>query len=255
MLKQRLYKITKFLLWPTLLVVLLAFNASKQNQLVCSGLHVEVNNSQGVYFLTTKDVETKLLGRYPMLLGTPIKEIDIQAIEELLLEMPHVNRAKVYLGIDGGLTAKLSQKTPVARIAFQDGGGIYLDGSGNIMPLSKNFTARVLSVNGVVSRKWLKLKNVTEDSLLLNIYHLAGHIQQNEFLKAQLQQLYVNENQEFEFVPRVGNHIIEFGEVKNMEEKFENLQIFYQEGLAYKGWNRYDRISLKFKNQLVCTKK
>ncbi len=255
MLKQRIYKITKFLLWPTLLLVLLAFNASKQADLACTGLHVEVNNAQGVYFITTQDVETKLLSRFPALIGTAVKEIDIQAIEELLLQMPHVQGAKVFLGIDGELHAKLSQKTPVARIAFEDGGGIYLDGAGKVMPLSKNFTARVLSVNGAVKKSWLKLAEAKQDSLLLKIYELAAFIHEDEFLQAQLQQLYVNENQEFEFVPRVGNHIIEFGEINDMEEKFDNLQIFYREGLAYKGWNRYQRISLKFKNQLVCTKK
>ena len=40
------------------------------------------------------------------------------------------------------------------------------------------------------------------------------------------------------------------------EEKFEKLKMFYTEGLnKTDGWNKYSTINIKYKNQVVCTKK
>jgi cell division protein FtsQ len=65
----------------------------------------------------------------------------------------------------------------------------------------------------------------------------------------------VNGKGEFELIPRVGAHIIEFGKAEDIEEKFEKLWILYNEGFYNTGWNQYDKISLKYKNQAVCTKR
>jgi len=65
----------------------------------------------------------------------------------------------------------------------------------------------------------------------------------------------VNEANEFELIPRVGAHLILFGSIDNYERKFRNLKIFYEQGLNNIGWNKYEKINLKFDNQIVCTKK
>jgi cell division protein FtsQ len=47
-----------------------------------------------------------------------------------------------------------------------------------------------------------------------------------------------------------------FGDAKDFEEKFEKLKTFYTEGLnKTDGWNKYSTINIKYKNQVVCTKK
>ncbi|TXC78872.1 cell division protein FtsQ/DivIB [Luteibaculum oceani] len=247
--------VATWVLMPLVLVLILAFNAKKHSELACNAIKVQVDPREGLSFITKRDVETKILSRNENLIGKPISEIDFYALEQLLLEIPHVKHVKVYTSIRGDIHVKLKQKKPLARIIYPDGNGFYLNAEGEIMPLSKNFTARVLTVNGNISRKYLKDKSLEAAPLLASIYKLAKQIDEDEFLKAQLQQLYVNENQEFEFVPRVGNHIIEFGDDSESETKFENLKIFYLQGLSYKGWNRYQKVSLKFKDQVVCTKK
>ena len=65
----------------------------------------------------------------------------------------------------------------------------------------------------------------------------------------------MNGNGEFELIPRVGAQVIEFGKAVDMEEKFEKLWILYNEGFHNTGWNQYERINLKYKNQAVCTKR
>jgi len=40
-----------------------------------------------------------------------------------------------------------------------------------------------------------------------------------------------------------------------LNEKFENLRSFMQIALPREGWDHYSFINLKYKNQIVCTKK
>jgi cell division protein FtsQ len=46
-----------------------------------------------------------------------------------------------------------------------------------------------------------------------------------------------------------------FGTGDDIEIKFEKLMLFYKEGLSRVGWDKYSTINLKYKNQIVCTKK
>ncbi len=55
-------------------------------------------------------------------------------------------------------------------------------------------------------------------------------------------------------IPKLGNHIIKFGRVEEMDAKFHKLMIFYKEVLKNFDAEDYRIINLKFKDQIVCTK-
>jgi cell division protein FtsQ len=80
------------------------------------------------------------------------------------------------------------------------------------------------------------------------------YITHDKFLKAQIAQIYVNEQNEFELVPRIGNHIILLGTAEDLDDKFRRLVAFYRYGLNKIGWNKYNVINIKYKNQVVCSK-
>jgi len=83
------------------------------------------------------------------------------------------------------------------------------------------------------------------------IYYING----DRFWKAQIQQIYVNEEGEFELIPLVGAHVIVFGMFDRAGDKFAKLESFYRNGLNVKGWNSYDMINLKYEGQIVGTRK
>jgi cell division protein FtsQ len=56
-------------------------------------------------------------------------------------------------------------------------------------------------------------------------------------------------------VPKVGDHVVELGDANDLDGKFANLVAFYRKGMPRAGWDTYSKISLKFKGQVVCTKK
>lgn len=62
-------------------------------------------------------------------------------------------------------------------------------------------------------------------------------------------------NKEVELIPRVGRFRIVLGSLDDFEEKLNKLRLFYDQAIPKVGWDKYSVIDLKYKNQIVCTKK
>ena len=132
------------------------------------------------------------------------------------------------------------------------------------MPLSSTYTARVPVANGFITEKEFEMlqHNVAEmnDSLcksscLDDLFKLASFIRNDEFWKANIQQIRVEPNGELTVIPTIGDHHILLGTTDNMEQKFNKLLLFYRKGLNTTGWDQYTNINLKYKDQVICTKK
>ncbi|MFM9007627.1 MAG: cell division protein FtsQ, partial [Bacteroidota bacterium] len=87
------------------------------------------------------------------------------------------------------------------------------------------------------------------------IFTTALAVEADTFWSANTEQLYVNENQELELIPRLGQHRILLGDTTDLSDKLERMRIFYLQGLNKTGWDKYELINLKYKNQVVCTKR
>jgi len=193
------------------------------------------------------------------LTGKTVATIDLQGIENRILSVRAIRTAEVYFTIRGELVVEVYQRDPIARVIDRSGRGYYIDEEGYIIPTSGNFCSHVLVINGEINEDCRKAKNIEDQGkgmdLLRDIFIMANYIRDDEFWQAQIMQVYINERQEFELIPRVGAHIIEFGAADEIDTKFEKLWILYDEGFRNKGWNQYDKINLKYRNQVVCTKR
>lgn len=221
---------------------------------------ITIKTPDGNVFVTKDDIIGSLHDK-GYVEGVRLSEIDLNDLEQDLAGIPEIESAQVFRTIDGQLNIELIQRQPIVRVLHANGMSHYLDDKGKYMPLSPKYTARVLLVNGNINESTYR-KGVSEmdqaarDTLMQDeIYQLADYIYQKPFLRSQIVQVYLNEQKEFELIPRVGDHRIVFGDITDLERKFKKLEIFYKEGLPSVGWNSYDTINLKFRNQIVCTKK
>jgi cell division protein FtsQ len=110
----------------------------------------------------------------------------------------------------------------------------------------------------VARKDWLKCpedKEKDKNFSICEIYELAKFIHNDPFWESQIEQIYRNDKGEYELIPRVGGHLILFGDYENYREKFRNLRAFYRKGLNNVGWNQYLKINLKYDNQIICTKR
>ena len=130
------------------------------------------------------------------------------------------------------------------------------------MPASQNYTSYEIIASGNIEQNYSfenidsfpKLQeNPVKKTVIDDLFTLIKYINNNAFFLAQIEQIYVNQDNEFELIPRVGNQTILFGTIDNYEIKFNNLEAFYKKAMNKVGWNKYKTISVQFDNQIVCS--
>jgi len=245
------------------LVVLMGFVGSSMKDQECRKVQIEVEDD-GNYFVDEADVMDMLSSKGSRLQGSRMEDINTGMLEKIINTNPFIQNAEVFSTIDGNLNVTVKQRTPVLRIMNAKEEDFYIDENGVFMPVSDKYTAPVMIANGYIFNSYAERKvkisgynpsdTVTNRQMLEQLYTLTSILRKDAFWNAQIEQLYVNEWQEIEMIPRVGNHKIIIGDVSHAEEKLGRLLTFYKKGLNKIGWNTYHTINLKFKNQVVCSK-
>ncbi len=267
---KKVKKIAYITFWSLLMIGLLVsmgFVNKTQDSLLCKSLDITVNQDDDLYFLNKMDITKLIKDRGDSIIDQPKSTVNIPVIKHALNSHDDISNAEVYITIDGRLKVEVKQRKPVLRIINSKSDSYYLDDEGKLMPLSDKYTANVLVANGDISESYAtsyknsvcdlaKNDEAKKNSVLDELYAIATYINADKFWKAQVQQIYINSDRDMEIVPMVGNQKIIFGDTSAMDEKFKKLLIFYEQGLNTTGWwDKYSVINLKFKNQIVCTKK
>ena len=169
-------------------------------------------------------------------------ELDLNMLEKSVNKQAMIEKSEVFVSIDGILKAVVKQKTPMVRV-FNENGSFYIDYQGNIMPLSEHYTARVPLVSGEINKE--NSKELTD--LFRLIYN-------DEFLKKNIIGIQILPNGSLKMKNRNYNYEIEFGRTINVEDKFNNYKAFFQKAVLDSSLYHYQKINLKFTQQVVCTK-
>ncbi len=219
------------------------FSGRKQ-AVLCSGMQIVVCDSLDKHFINEADLSQILRKAelYPK--ETDINEINTEKIEEVLRKNSMIARVEAYKTPSGKIKLEVEQKMPILRVMSAEG-SYYIDNSGSIMTPSRHYVAHVPIASGAIE----KVSSVT------NLYDFALFLQDNNFWNNQIEQIFVHPDGDVELVPRVGNHRIILGSFNSFREKLENLQLFYKYVIPKVGWEKYTIINLKYKDQIVCTKR
>ena len=171
-----------------------------------------------------------------------IDALDLNKLEKTIDSHPLIDKSEVSVSVDGVLKAVVKQKTPIARING-NGESFYIDYKGNKMPLSDNYTARVLLVSGEINDK-----NKEDLAKLFRV------IYDDVFLKKNIIGMQVMPNGSVLMLNRNYNFKIDFGQLINVEQKFKNYKAFFQKVVLDSSIAEYKKIDLRFAEQVVCTK-
>ncbi len=263
-------KIVSVVLWIiglSMLLFSLAFASARQKNVEIQNLSISVANTEVNEFIDEDGLKNYLKDRQDTILNTEIKNLDITNVEKVLNGHPDIESADVSVDINGDVNINVLQRTPIVRIFNLDGESYYIDTQSKLMPLNETQTARVLIATGFIfepySRRVITPVNViakneiySKFSVLDDIYAMADFIKKDSVLNKLVHQIKVLPDKEFELYLAIGNHKILFGQAVDIEEKFRKLKLFYTDGLnKTDGWNTYSIINIKYKNQVVCTKK
>lgn len=246
-------------------LVLVGFTNYEQYYRPCKRIYISLDYGQADKLVMKEDIDSLIRRVTGHLGGKPLGWVNIRQIENSIKTQPYVEKVHIYESLDGNIFAEVKQREPILRIINSKLETYYVDGSGKLLPVNPFCPARVIVATGNISHSYIENPafrietlvsgdSLIADTVLQDLYKLALYINRDRFLKAQIDQIFVTADKEFELIPMVGNHVILLGKAEDLEEKFRKLMVFYKKGLNVMGWNKYNCINIKYKNQVVCSK-
>ncbi|SDS16089.1 cell division protein FtsQ/DivIB [Winogradskyella sediminis] len=193
-------------------------------------------------FITESNVSKLLIVNQQPVSEQSKEIIDLNKLESALKSNPMIKKAEVFMSVDGGLSAEIEQKKPIARVNTNE--SYYIDDEGGFMPLSHNYAARVPLVTGNI-----------EKNNLATVFQFAKFVDEDEFLKKHIIEIRQNDNKTIDFKIRKRDFTVHLGTLKQLEKKLNNFKAFYQKALKDDILDRYSVVNLKFDKQVICTKK
>ncbi len=227
-----------------LVVFLYGFATHRNTHKKNDKIEIVFTNGENL-FVTHEMVNNMLIQNLKIHKNQSVESLLLKNLERAVESDPMVQEAEVFYTIEGNLGALVTQRTPILRVV-NGLESFYLDEYGKKMPLSGNYSSRVPIIS-----------DFYEEEVSPDLTQLARHINGDPFL----QKLVIavkqdkGEVKQFELFMRVGNQTIELGTVQNFDEKKKKLKTFYQNAICNNTLEEYDTINLKFKNQIVCSKK
>lgn len=206
----------------------------------CQGVDISITDTS---FINVDEVRQILTDNKLVPEGKLFDDIPLAEIESCLVASPYVSKATCHQTPEAHMAILLTPRKPILHVLNNAGEDFYIDNSGGTMP-RRDHTCDLLVMTGNVPRK-------TAPALYSN---LGTIIQTDTFWNHRIEEIHVDADGELQLTPRVGNHIIILGDTADIPDKLRRLRIFYEKAIGHAGWNRYKTISLKYDNQIVCTK-
>ncbi len=247
---RKLLKLTGFLVLMIFIIGTLAFTSIESRNIVCSEVQVVFDKNETInvdrdrLISLVKSTDRKLFSK-------TLEKINSEIFEKKIEKIPAILSADVYKLMvsekgkyKGVLVVKVKNRKPVLRVLTSDN-NYYLDKNGVRFPASLSYSTNVLVASGSVSEDFAREK----------LLPFVLYVKDNDFWKAQLKQIYVEGDGDVLLTPLVGGHIIELGDTENYSEKLLIMKEFYRQVLANNNWDKYERISVKYNNQVVAKRR
>ena len=244
------------ILWSiaaALLVLLFIISWRAKEEKKCASVNVElVGENTVALFMDEKEI-LQIINDKGIKAGLSIESVNLNELEKNLQSIKWVKHAEMFLDNQQALQIKIEQRIPIARIFTSSGNSFYIDKEGWKLPLKQLTVLRLPVFTGFPSDQE---KLSSPDSLLLkDILHFTKAIEQDSFFMAQIAQINIASNGDFEMVPSVGEHTVLIGAVDNIEDKLNRLYSFYKQVWVQTGVNAYQVLDCRFDHQIVALKK
>ena len=251
-LKGNIFKVLKMTGIAVAIFGTIGFAEKKYEEKTLAGVSVEIENQYDNYFLDEHEIKTSLQNKDTNdFIGVPFAQLNLRELETKLRHHKFVEEAQLFHDPKGNLTIKLHQSQPVARLLRPNNPDAYIGLQGQILPTSEDFTARVMVITGSFVDT-LALEDLGASVRSRSYLELLHFIVADPFWKAQIAQIEIDKKGEITLYPQLSKQYVEFGLPMQIEEKFKKMMIFYQQILPEKGWNTYEKVNLKYENQIIC---
>lgn len=209
---------------------------------VCHEMEIAFSEHKNNMLISQHEIALMLEQNELSPIGKSLRRIKSEAIEQALYKNKMIKSVECFKSPSGLIKIQVEQRSPKFRVV--GAGSYYVDEDRKVMPISPNYAAYVPVVSG----------RVTVSFATGDLFDFVFFIDQHPFWSAQIEQIHICDDQKIELVPRVGDAIVMLGTLDNYQAKLEKLRKLYVYGFNEIGWNRYKKIDVQYKDQVVCTK-
>lgn len=243
-------KMKTLLKWTILLLLIgyatwMTLWAGQQAQLrTCQGFDIQVEGNTAMDSAVRRGVLHQL-HRYPKpIVGAQLKAINTQKVEDFLASIDNFESVQCMISSDNRLRVDVVPLVPVMRV-FEPGKSYYINKDGKRIESKAEFFTDAPVVMGKFSDSFHPR----------DVIPLVKYISKTPELKSLVSSIVARDNNNLLIVPRIYGHIINFGDTTRLAEKTDALLLFYRKVIPYKGWMEYDTISVKFRGQVVASRR
>lgn len=210
----------------------------------CTGITVKIASSGKADAVTINGVKEELAKFPKKIVGLPLNRINTRTIEQYLSAYSNFEDVECSFSTGGLLNVDIIPMIPELRV-FDGETSYYINKVGKRIESKPNFFVDVPVVTG----------HFTSSFMPRNLLSVSRFIQKDPILRHLVGMIEVIDADNIILVPRIHGHVINLGDTTNLPEKRQAIVTMYRKVMPYKGWDTYDTISVKFRGQIVATRR
>jgi cell division protein FtsQ len=236
-------KIVSSVIALLLVLLVLAANVWRRQSLV-RDVRVDIDYGRSDTLVTAAQIEDQIRAAMPNITSIMLRDVDLKTVERIAAASPYLSVCKAGTSISRNVVVFATQRRPIVRVCTQQ--EYYLDETAHRVPNSAVGSCDVVVASGNIPPDGAGQKEVWE---------LASYLDHHPDLAPLFDQIYRDAKGDLYLTPKLGNHVVQLGSVDDLDDKFHRLMALYQRALPRVGWEKYSQLSVKYRGQVVCTRK
>lgn len=226
------------------LIMAVTWSRMQASTAVCSGVEIVVNDSIRSRFVTGKEI-AKEIGDLPGYADSMLlSEINVDSIERILSRIDKIEDVNCVVTTTGKIRISVNPLQPVARV-FDADKSYYINKAGKRISANARYHSDVPIITG-------HFDSVFKPQDMLP---LVNYLNNDSAWNSLVTYIKAENPRNIILVPLIHGHVINIGDMNDLDNKFYRLSRAYREVLPVKGWDYYDTLSVKWRGQLVATRR
>lgn len=248
--------------WISLLVLLLlclvGYLLLSRNQMYKDVAYTMSYHSDTL--VTASDLAAYADNYCPKVKGELKRNVSLPRLEKALRRWPYADTVRITTDLKGVMHIEMVQAKVLLHVFNEKASSFYLakvGNSGRMLPYRPGRAVRVPVASGAIPDTCRPdvVMEWQDSTICYDLMVLADYIDRNPFWKAQTSQIHVLGKGRYQLAPVVGNHLVDLGDIRQLDRKFNNLWKVYYQGFNVTGWQRYRKVSLQFGDRVPCEKR
>ncbi len=215
-----------------------------EDKRVCTALQIDILDSAQATFISKDGIEKMLRSKGIHPVGRTMSTISPINIERTIERDSFIRRAICTLTPGSRVRLAVIQRIPLLRVMADNGEDYYIDEVGTRME-AMGYEADLPIVTGII----------TPDFARKRLKVLGNFLRNDPFWDSQVEQIIVLPNKDIDLIMRVGDQVVHFGKIEDINKKFRNLRAFYTDIMPKVGWHKYSEINVSYDGRVICKRK